>query len=463
MIDASIDTQGLSEISDKAWSGGVRLLQPWRFDVTDEAHAAYLLEVFDPAPGAKVLDIGCGFGETARLMVEHRPDLAFVLLNSVQEQLDKIEGFTKVHADAHALPFDDASFDAVMFNASLCNMDPRVALAEASRVLRPGGVLFLNELRRVSGDNVKLEAWAQARAYPHNELTDFAAAFGLQLDCTAEPGYQMEYLRSLSDPDAYDEAFEGVEPGIWRFIRDPVLPVAARVASTIGRHDRIALEFSGGKDSLATLYLLRPWWDRMCVYWLDTGDAYPENVARAMQIRDEVPYFRRVTGRQPETVERDGWPSDVVPHLHTSMGNFVFGPTPFKVQSRLDCCWRSLMLPLHEAVCADGTTLIIRGKRGSEADKTGIVSGDVHDGVEVLFPIFNWSAEQVFEYLADNGIPLPESYGHANSSLDCMSCTAWLEHNNGEYLKVKYPEEYAEHSRRLGLIKTAVVEQMKGM
>lgn len=463
MIDAALKPDELVDISSAAWEDGVRLLQPWRFSDSDDAHAAYLLDVFDPTLGAKVLDVGCGFGEMARLMAKHRPDLKFVLLNSVQEQLDRIDDFDKVKGDAHALPFDDESFDAVMFNASLCNMDPRVALAEASRVLRPGGVLFLNELRRISGDNDKLVQWAKARAYPHDALTVFAEAFGLQLDHTAEPAHKVEYLRSLSDPAEYDKAFEGVEPGIWRFVRDPVLPVAARVASTIARHDRIALEFSGGKDSLATLYLLRPWWDRLCVYWLNTGDAYPENVARAMQIRDEVPYFREVQGRQPEIIERDGWPSDVVPQSHTSLGNLVFGKTPFKVQTRLDCCLRSLMQPLDEAVRTDGTTLIIRGKRAEEADRTGVASGEVYGGVEMLFPIIDWSTDEVLDYLNDNDIPLPESYVHANSSLDCMSCTAWMEHKNGEYLAAKHPEKYAEYSRRLKLIKIAVTRQMRGM
>ena len=43
-------------------------------------------------------------------------------------------------ADAHALPFEDESFDAVLSILTHTDLDdPRVALSEARRVLRPGG------------------------------------------------------------------------------------------------------------------------------------------------------------------------------------------------------------------------------------------------------------------------------------------------------------------------------------
>jgi len=47
-------------------------------------------------------------------------------------------------ADAHHLPFADASFDTVVCTLSLCSVaDDRAAIAEMYRVLRPGGRLLL--------------------------------------------------------------------------------------------------------------------------------------------------------------------------------------------------------------------------------------------------------------------------------------------------------------------------------
>lgn len=46
--------------------------------------------------------------------------------------------------DAHALPFPDASFDAVVCTYSLCNIpNPALAVSEMKRVLRPDGKLIL--------------------------------------------------------------------------------------------------------------------------------------------------------------------------------------------------------------------------------------------------------------------------------------------------------------------------------
>jgi phosphoadenosine phosphosulfate reductase len=39
---------------------------------------------------------------------------------------------------------------------------------------------------------------------------------------------------------------------------------------------RTALQFSGGKDSLACLHLYREQWPDLLVMWLNTGAVYPE-------------------------------------------------------------------------------------------------------------------------------------------------------------------------------------------
>lgn len=227
------------------------------------------------------------------------------------------------------------------------------------------------------------------------------------------------------------------------------------------RHERVALSFSGGKDSLACLYLFQPWWDKLTVYWMNPGNPFPETVAMMERVRQLVPHFKEVRGIQPEIVARDGWPSDVVPHRYTSDGNAIFGPTPFKVQSRLQCCIRSLMLPMYQAMVADGVTCCIRGKREEEDDKTGLQTGYVtEDGIELVFPLYDWTRDEVMAFLDKHGVDLPPTYEHAKHSLDCMDCTAWWGEGLSRYLESAHPAQFAEYKRRVILIKQAVAEQL---
>lgn len=85
----------------------------------------------------RVLDVGCG----------HKPYRA-LMGSGVTEYLgvDREGGDADAdaRADAHALPFDDASFDAVVSFQVLEHVrDPGACVREFARVLRPGGAVVL--------------------------------------------------------------------------------------------------------------------------------------------------------------------------------------------------------------------------------------------------------------------------------------------------------------------------------
>jgi SAM-dependent methyltransferase len=100
-------------------------------------------------PGADVVELGCGTAEISAWLARHgaRP----VALDLAQRQVQNVESlqrefgiaFPVFRTNAEQIPYDDASFDLAIseYGASLW-CDPQRWLAEAHRVLRPGGLLL---------------------------------------------------------------------------------------------------------------------------------------------------------------------------------------------------------------------------------------------------------------------------------------------------------------------------------
>jgi SAM-dependent methyltransferase len=112
-----------------------------------------LLERFlPPAPG-RIADVGGGPGGHARWLLDRGYEVA--LLDAVALHVDQAvaAGVTQATAgDARDLPWEDASFDAVLLLGPLYHLtdrDDRVrAVSEAARVVRPGGVVMAAAISR---------------------------------------------------------------------------------------------------------------------------------------------------------------------------------------------------------------------------------------------------------------------------------------------------------------------------
>ena len=116
-----------------------------------------LYYVMRPRPGERVLEIGPGTGYYTLDMAEWvGPEGRIEIFDLQQEFLDHtmrraaergLANVVPTQGDATALPYEDASMDAVVLNAVLGEIpEPTAALREVRRVLRPGGRLLVGEL-----------------------------------------------------------------------------------------------------------------------------------------------------------------------------------------------------------------------------------------------------------------------------------------------------------------------------
>lgn len=231
------------------------------------------------------------------------------------------------------------------------------------------------------------------------------------------------------------------------------------IESVLQRHERIALQLSGGKDSLACLYLMRPYWSRLTVYWLNSGRAFPETIAAMEHVRGIVPHFVEIKGDVDAVHEQFGIPSDIVPSSGTNLGK-MFGHDAPLIQDRYSCCFMTVMLPMHKRMVEDGVTLIIRGQRNDDALKNPIKSGEEDGGIEILFPIADWTAKQVMRFLEERRAPIPRFYEMLDEMPECMNCSAWWEKGAAKYLKRYHYAAYKDVQGRLDAINRAVSEHI---
>src|SRR5882724_10709391 len=144
----------------------------------------HALETISLPKGAKILDIGCGIGQTTRLLAKRFPGTCLTgldgddaLINAAKEMTGQLSSTMDfITADALQLPFADKSFDLVFARYCLHHIPAaQEALAEMKRVCKTGAIVFAQE-----PDINFLQSYPESWAYPKmkeftNEL--FADAF----------------------------------------------------------------------------------------------------------------------------------------------------------------------------------------------------------------------------------------------------------------------------------------------
>lgn len=116
----------------------------WLYDLRYEELADTVTS--GAAPGARVLDVGCGDGYLLAKVVRKRPDLRVLGIdhNPYRVELARRRGLEAMLVEAEFMPFDSAEFDIVVNTYTLGQtIRPHMILYEATRLLVPDGKLVL--------------------------------------------------------------------------------------------------------------------------------------------------------------------------------------------------------------------------------------------------------------------------------------------------------------------------------
>ncbi|MFC4063958.1 class I SAM-dependent methyltransferase [Actinoplanes subglobosus] len=208
-----------------------------------------LTEHLPPAP-ASILDVGGGPGAYARplLAAGHRVRLVDLVPAHVEQALAGVPPVDAVVGDARSLPVPDRGYDATLLLGPLYHLldraDRLLALREAVRVTRPGGVVMAAAISRFAGP---LDFAATGR-FTSDRLYEEAAQ--ILRDGRNHPGlgFTHAYFHRVSElADEFREA--GLTGVAVHGVEGPAWPAAEAAAGTPS--ERAVLE---GALALARLY-----------------------------------------------------------------------------------------------------------------------------------------------------------------------------------------------------------------
>jgi ubiquinone/menaquinone biosynthesis C-methylase UbiE len=147
----------MGRVYDATWGRGFAALYDSCFKAVEKAGLREMRRELVGQASGRTIDVGSGTGANLELypedvelvMAEPDPHMARQLRDNLAASGREADF---VQAGAEDLPFEDSSFDTAVFTLVLCTVpDPRAALAEVARILKPGGkMLFIEHVRSES-------------------------------------------------------------------------------------------------------------------------------------------------------------------------------------------------------------------------------------------------------------------------------------------------------------------------
>lgn len=184
------------------------------------------------------------------------------------------------------------------------------------------------------------------------------------------------------------------------------------------KSNEVCVAFSGGKDSLVVLDLVRHNYPDVAVMFGDTGVEFPETKRYVLDLRRQWDLNLVITKPDKynfwDCVNLFGWPD-------------------IRYRSHAHCCYYLKERPAKLAIRSNSWGAMFTGETASEsynrmmtAKSKGICFHHSKFKCCKVRPILWWTEAEVWAYIRALGLPYNPLYDCGTQRVGCMMCTAYL-------------------------------------
>ena len=174
-----------------------------------QAEQQAMLDLWPEVDGLCALDLGCGTGRYARLL-QARGAACVIAMDLSPGMLQHAQTVKRVRADMMQLPFADGAFDVIVSGLAVGHAPSLEGwMAEAARVLAPGGRLLLSDFHPDAARAGMRRSFTDAAGQRHDLLHGLydeaahraaAAAAGLQVQALREARVGVDLVAPGNEP-----------------------------------------------------------------------------------------------------------------------------------------------------------------------------------------------------------------------------------------------------------------------
>ncbi len=237
------------------------------------------------------------------------------------------------------------------------------------------------------------------------------------------------------------------------------ISIAKMVLRTLLRAtDRVAVAFSGGRDSLVAMHLAREMKPNISVVLVNTGIEFPESLAYVRQLAQDWDLdYHEASARVNfwKLSEEQGIP--VAGRGNTTFMRDLSEKAGVKLSN--SCCHRMKETPARQFYTKHGIEGVVTGLRVSEslmrkmnfADYGALRYSRTYKTL-ISWPLYAWKDEDIANYIEKNNLPLNPIYDMGYQRVGCWPCMQDMFYKDSRLftLQKEHPKMYKTLRKKFG-------------